>query len=217
MQRRQLLTLLAGLPVLASGASLSDLEAEAARRRAAYRDELRRLARETPVAIYDNPLDPVLGPAAATRSVLVFTDYNCPYCRKLDPVIAQLAGRADAPARFVLKLLTIMDPGSALASAFALRVWQQQPRQFSAAHHALMTGPLPLTTAALKQIARQSGTQASLAEADAAAATLTATQQLAQRLQVYATPSLLIGARIMSGMTDAATLRQEIVRWPMEA
>lgn len=216
MQRRQLLAMLATLPFTATAGGLPALEAEARRRRDAYLAELRRYASEPPPEIFANPADPVIGRADAKRAVLVFTDYNCVYCRKIDPVLEQVSTAADAPARFVLKLQATMAESSVLASAYALQVWRQQPGRFGGVHRALLQGPLPLTTAAIRQIAQQTGTQASLAGADGSAAALNATQQLSRRLQVYATPSMLIGARMISGMTDAATLRQEIVRWPME-
>jgi protein-disulfide isomerase len=44
---------------------------------------------------------------------------------------------------------------------------------------------------------------------------LASSVELGKQLRIFATPSMLIGNRVMSGMTDAATLKSTIAQWPM--
>ena len=213
MQRRTFLALLASLPVIAQASeTLADLQAEAARRRLVFLESLRKMALTQPKAIYFNPADPVIGRANARRTVLVFSDFNCPYCRKIDPILQQVA--KDWPeVRFVLKWQTMMSDSSALAASYALRVWQAERGKYLQVQHALLRGSLPLTQNEIAAIGQQSQTQHLIN--GAALPALSASVSLGQQLRVFATPSMLIGNQMMSGMTDAATLKATIMQWPM--
>ena len=211
MQRRNFLALLAGLPFTVKAQStLADLQAEAQRRTAIFLAQLNQMAIDQPKAIYFNPSDPVLGAANAKRSVLVFTDFNCPYCRKIDVVLQQVAQAEDV--RFVLKWQTMMADSSAAAASYALHVWHTARPKYPQIHAALMQAPIPITPQAIRNIARRSNTEDLLDLTEPAA--LAASVDLGKQLRIFATPSLLIGNRVISGMTDATTLKNTIKQWP---
>ena len=214
MQRRNFLALLATLPMtLKAQSSFDDLQAEARRRTAVFLAQLNQMAINQPKPIYFNAADPVFGAANAKRTVLVFTDFNCPYCRKIDAVIQQVAREEEV--RFVLKWQTMMADSSAAAASYALQVWRTARPQYLQIHTALMQAPLPITPQALRNIAQRSKTEHLLTLAESE--TLTASVDLGKQLRIFATPSMLIGNRIISGMTDAATLKSTIRQWPSSA
>ncbi|MCB5196759.1 DsbA family protein [Deefgea salmonis] len=214
MQRRTFLSLLASLPSTAfAQSSLPELQAEANRRRGIFLAQVRQMAIEQAPAIYFSAADPVFGSATAPRTVLVFTDFNCPYCRKMDALLQQVA-QAWPNARFVLKWQTMMAESSASAANYALQVWQSARAQYGPVHQALMQSPIPITQQAINDIAQRTQTQHLLNLAEPAA--LKASVQLGQQLRVFATPSLLIGSKMMGGMTDANTLKATILQWPLK-
>jgi protein-disulfide isomerase len=213
MQRRAFLTCLAALPFWAHAADVADLQQEVERRKQAYLAQLRSLALNPPAAIFQHSLDIVFGPAQAKRSVLVFTDFNCPYCRQLDPVLQQLAG---PDVRFVLKWQTLMADSSAYAAHYALQVWQHRRSVYHKVHQQLIEGRMPLTVSEIQGIARRSNTFHLLPKSEVLPASLQASIKLGQQLQVFGTPSMLIGARMMGGMVDAETLSAAIAVWPID-
>lgn len=214
MQRRTFLALLSTLPsTVWAQSSLQDMQAEANRRRVIFLAQVRQMAIEQDPAIYFSAADPVIGAATAPRTVLVFTDFNCPYCRKMDALLQQVA-QAWPNARFVLKWQTMMADSSASAANYALQVWQSARQQYWQVHQALMQSPIPITQQAINDIAQRTQTQHLLNLAEPAA--LKASVQLGQQLRVFATPSLLIGSKMMGGMTDAKTLKATILQWPLK-
>ncbi|WP_027468509.1 thioredoxin domain-containing protein [Deefgea rivuli] len=211
MQRRSFLALLAGLPMIVRAqATLDDLQAEARRRTGIFLAQVNKMASDQPAATYFNAADPVFGAQKAKRTVLVFTDFNCPYCRKIDATLQQVAREGEV--RFVLKWQAIMADSSAAAANYAMHVWRTARPQYPDIHAALMQAPLPITQQAMRDIARHSKTEhlLDLTEPEALAASV----DLGKQLRIFATPSMLIGNRIISGMTDAATLKSTIKQWP---
>jgi len=64
------------------------------------------------------------GPANATRTILVFTDFECPYCKRLDTQLRDLADRGDV--RIVLRNHPLpMHPHARLAAKAAIAAEKQ--------------------------------------------------------------------------------------------
>lgn len=209
MKRRTLLAGLGLMPLIGAARTLPDLEALAERNRQRHRERLHALASSRPAAVYANPADPALGPARAARTVIYFTDFNCPYCRKLDAVLERVA-RERPTVRFVFKPLALIDDSSAPAARYALAVWQDAPARYWAVHHALMQVAGPLAPATLARVAADTGTTRALPGEPRATQALAANQALADQLQLFSTPVLLIGERLYAGLTDAETLKRAL-------
>src|SRR3546814_19236817 len=69
--------------------------------------------------VFRDPMSPVTGNPDGDVSLVEFFDYNCPYCRRVAPVVAD-AEAADPPLRIVYKAIPILGPGSAFAAQAAL-------------------------------------------------------------------------------------------------
>src|SRR3546814_10830321 len=69
-------------------------------------------------------MSPVTGNPDGDVSLVEFFDYNCPYCRRVAPVVAD-AEAADPQLRIVYKEFPILGPGSAFAAKAALAAHRQ--------------------------------------------------------------------------------------------
>src|SRR3546814_18088032 len=80
-------------------------------------------------------MSPVTGNPDGDVSLVEFFDYNCPYCRRVAPVVAD-AEAADPQLRIVYKEFPILGPGSAFAAKAALAAHRQG--LYFTFHNALM-------------------------------------------------------------------------------
>lgn|GEM_PF-5869622 len=98
---------------------------------------LRRKQLPVPVKVFDRAPRLPADPARRTRGhpVVLFTDYNCPDCRRLhDPLDAALAAAADID--LVVLPTPLITPTSREVAALALAAQRQRP--FRVLHDALM-------------------------------------------------------------------------------
>src|SRR3546814_3001310 len=65
--------------------------------------------------VFRDPMSPVTGNPDGDVSLVEFFDYNCPYCRRVAPVVAA-AEAADPQLRIVYKEFPILGPGPAFAA-----------------------------------------------------------------------------------------------------
>ena len=89
------------------------------RQRAAEAEGLKRTIAERSDEILNDPAAPVGGNPAGDVTLVEFFDYNCPYCRRVAPTVAELE-EADPDLRLVYKEFPILGPGSQFAARAAL-------------------------------------------------------------------------------------------------
>lgn len=87
--------------------------------------------------LYQDPASPRLGAANAKLTLVTFTDYNCPYCKRFDPMLEKIVKQYPDVA-LVVKLLPFKGESSVSSARVALTTWQQHPEQFWALHQRLM-------------------------------------------------------------------------------
>src|ERR1700683_5053140 len=89
----------------------------------------------TEALVWRDPDIPVAGNANGDITIVEYFDFNCPYCRKLEPELRQVV-QDDGKVRLVLKDWPILGPVSVVASRLGLaRKYQDQ---FLKAHEALI-------------------------------------------------------------------------------
>jgi protein-disulfide isomerase len=93
-------------------------------------------------AVLRDPDIPVAGNADGDITIVEWFDYQCPYCRKLEPELQRVIKR-DGKVRLVLKDWPILGPASVYASRLALAAKFQG--KFVEAHAALIGLDLRLT------------------------------------------------------------------------
>lgn len=101
-----------------------------------------------------DPDAPTLGPANADVTVVIYTDYQCPYCRKGAPALLELAKR-DPKVRILFRDWPIFGKESINAARFA--VASKYQGKYVPFHMALMKEPRPLTDARIRAAAAKAG------------------------------------------------------------
>ena len=92
-------------------------------------------------AVIDDPVAPKRAGTAYDVTVVEFFDYNCPYCRRMEPVLNALL-RSDPKVRIVYRDWPIFGPASREASRAAVASqWQGRHAAF---HGALLASPARL-------------------------------------------------------------------------
>ncbi len=97
---------------------------------------------------------PSLGPADAPVTIVVFDDYECPYCARLEPTLDSIMDAYKGKVRLVIKNYPLITShpdafGAAMASLAAFR-----QHKFWAYHKALFANQSVLGNAKYEQIAR---------------------------------------------------------------
>jgi len=162
-------------------------------------------------AVVDDPVAPKRVGQAYDVTVVEFSDYNCPYCRRMEPVLNALVA-ADPKVRIVYRDWPIFGPASREAARAAVASqWQGKHAAF---HEALLTSPARLDSAGIKAAAAkakvdwprlQRDLKTRGAEIDAL---LARTNAIAQAIGFNGTPALIVGSQVVAGAVDLPTLRR---------
>ncbi len=161
---------------------------------------------------YRVPVDglPAMGDPRALVTIVAFTDYQCPYCRRAEATLTQLRESYGSQVRVVVaeKPLPMHDRARPAASA-ALAASNQGA-------YDLMRGRLfagPLDEAAIARAVSDLGLDARRFDADRAgmaAEGLARSEALAERLDVRGTPTFFINGRHLVGAQPIETFRAVI-------
>ena len=97
---------------------------------------------------------PITGNPTGSVTLVEYYDYECPHCRRMEPVIERL--QAEYPdLRVVHRVIPLLKPGSRDMARFALAATAQG--QWRAVHRLLMRSPTAPTWADAERIAIQLG------------------------------------------------------------
>lgn len=156
---------------------------------------------------------PMAGAAAPEVTVVIFTDYRCPVCRKTDPALERLIA-ADPTVKVVFKDWPILGEQSRLGAQAALAADRQG--KYLQMHRALMASAAPIIPQALPQIAREAGVDAERLERDMGTpeieAQLSRHASQAFGLGLRGTPAYLVGPYLIQGGLDDAALAAAVRR-----
>jgi protein-disulfide isomerase len=162
-----------------------------------------------PNAVYRVPVgaeDPQKGPADALVTIVEVSDFECPFCSRVGPTIAQVVERYGRDVRVVWfnNPLPFHQNAGPAANA-AMEVFQQGgAAKFWAYHDKLFENQRELTRDNLVRFAQELG-GINMAQFNAALdsnehqAAIQRTQQLAQQLGASGTPSFFINGRNLRG------------------
>lgn len=183
LSRRRLLEVL-GAGAAALGAGLPSARAQ--------------LRRPEPneAAVLHDPDVPVAGNVDGDISIVEWFDYQCPYCRKLEPELRQVV-QDDGKVRLVWKDWPILGPVSVIAAKMALACKYQN--KYAEAHDALLGINSRLTEPRINEVLAGAGIDVDRAKRDATAnekaivAILTRNYEQAEGLGFKGTPSFIVG------------------------
>ncbi len=184
-----------------------------AQQKAQKQGQIKATIAEHQAAIFEDPDSPVGGNPKGDVTIVEFFDYNCPYCKKVAPVMAALE-EADSQLRFVYKEFPILGPASDFAARAALAAREQG--KYLELHHALMTSNTRLTETKVLELAREAGLNIDALQADmqneAIEAQFARNRQLARALNLTGTPGFVIGSDVLGGAADRRTFETLIER-----
>lgn len=162
-------------------------------------------------AVVDDPVAPKRGSAGYDVSIVEFFDYNCPYCRRMEPVLNTLLA-TDPKVRIVYRDWPIFGPASREAAKAAIASqWQGRHAAF---HEALLTSPGKLDSAGIKTAATRAKVDWLRLQRDLKAhgpeidALLARTDAIAGAIGFNGTPALIVGSQVVAGAVDLPALRQ---------
>ncbi|HGM6859150.1 DsbA family protein [Serratia rubidaea] len=147
--------------------------------------------------LYQDPASPRLGAKDAKLTMVTFTDYNCPYCKRFDPMLEKIVKKYPDVA-LVVKLLPFKGESSVSSARIALTTWQQNPQQFWALHQRLMAKKGFHDDDSIAAAQQKTGVKA-VTPSEQSMSTLRTNMQLAEQLGVQGTPATLIGDRMLPG------------------
>ncbi|MEO6432685.1 MAG: DsbA family protein [Sphingomicrobium sp.] len=101
-----------------------------------------------------DPDAPTLGPKTADVTVVIYTDYQCPYCRKGAPALLELAKR-DPKVQILFRDWPIFGKESVNAARFA--IGSKYQGKYVPFHMALMKEPRPLSAERIRAAATKAG------------------------------------------------------------
>lgn len=164
-------------------------------------------------ALFADPADPVVGNAKGDVTIVEFFDTRCPYCRKLEPTMAELLAR-DHGVRLVYKDLPVLGPTSVLGSKMLLAAQRQSADAYESLRGLVMSqGPEQSKEALLADAARV-GLDVARLETDmndpVIQHRIDRNLRLARALGIEGTPALVIGDALIPGAVDLAELQQAV-------
>jgi protein-disulfide isomerase len=167
----------------------------------------------TEALVLRDPDIPVAGNAAGNISIVEYFDYQCPYCRKVEPELRQVV-HDDGKVRLVWKDWPVLGPMSVTAARMALASRYQD--KFIQAHDALIAINSKLTEAKIREALSGAGVDMDRLDRDlegqasAISTTLTRNNDQALAFEFRGTPSFIVGKFRIPGVITMAQFGQAI-------
>lgn len=164
-------------------------------------------------AVLRDPEIPVLGNPQGDLTVVEYFDYQCPYCKKLAPEVAQVV-RDDGKIRLVLKDWPIFGAVSKSAAQLALATKYQN--KYQEAHDALIGAREKLTEANIPELLTKAGVDVEKAREDLQAHqraiddVLVHNSKQADAFGFAGTPGFIVGFFRVPGVVETKVFKQII-------
>ncbi len=167
----------------------------------------------TEALVLRDPDVPVIGNPKGDISIVEWFDYNCPYCRKIDPELRQVV-QDDGNVRLVLKDWPILGEVSRLSARLVLAAKYQD--KFLPAHEALIGVSSRLTEPRVRELLAGAGVDMDRLDKDLAAnakaidALLARNNDQALAFEFRGTPSFIVGKYRVPGVLSMAEFERVI-------
>ena len=163
--------------------------------------------------IADDPIAPKLAPEGYDVTIISYSDYQCPFCRKIHPELERLA-QEDGKVRIVYRDWPIFGPASEEAARMAIASqWQNKHRQFN---DALMRTDGKLSSEKIRAAAAAAGIDFARLERDMETreddidGVLRRTAMQAAQMGLQGTRAMLVGPYMIPGAVDYAGLTRAV-------
>ena len=167
----------------------------------------------TEALVLRDPEIPAAGNLAGDITIVEYFDYQCPYCRKVEPELRQVV-QDDGKVRLVFKDWPVLGPASVTAARMALASKYQD--KFIQAHDALIAVNSKLTEARIREVLAGAGIDLDRLDKDLASnssaidAVLARNDDQAAAFEFRGTPSFIVGKFRVPGVLTMAQFGQVI-------
>jgi protein-disulfide isomerase len=167
----------------------------------------------TEALVLRDPDIPVAGNAGGNISIVEYFDYQCPYCRKVEPELRQVV-HEDGKVRLVWKDWPILGPMSVTAARMAQASKYQD--KFVEAHDALIAINAKLTESKIREALSGDGVDIDRLDRDLASnesaisTTLARNNDQATAFEFRGTPAFIVGKFRVPGVLTMAQFTQVI-------
>ena len=167
----------------------------------------------TEALVLRDPDIPVAGNADGDITIVEYFDYQCPYCRKIEPELRQVV-QDDGKVRLIWKDWPILGPVSVIATKMALATRYQD--KYLKAHEALIGVSSKLTEPRIRELLAGAGIDVDRATRDLATnakaidAVIARNNAQATAFGFKGTPSFIVGKFRVPGILTMAQFEQVI-------
>lgn len=194
-------------------------------RRAEYAQSLRakssvRMLLDPPRAVVSADNDPAKGPANAPVTIITFSDFQCPYCSRVNPTLARLKDRYGDSIRVVFRDFPILQIHPQAAKAAEAGQCANDQNKFWEMHDLMFANQQRLDVASLKEHAATVGLDATAfatcLDSGKYAEEWKKDSEDAQAAGVQSTPAFFINGRPVVGAVPyeqfAEVINEELMR-----
>ena len=162
-------------------------------------------------AIFDDGFSFVGGNPDGAFTIVEFLDYQCGFCRRAHPDVAELLA-SDGDIRWIVKEMPILGPGSELAARAAVATLiAEGPERYAALNDRLMRLQGQVDDASLDKALAEAGLDAAAIRArlhdPEVTRRLEATRALADDLAISGTPTFVFENQMVRGYLPLAEMR----------
>jgi protein-disulfide isomerase len=162
---------------------------------------------------------PVKGPKDALITIVIFSDFQCPFCGRVEPTLAKVADEYKGKVRFVWRDFPLDFHQNAMPAAIASRVANAEGK-FWQMHDKLFTNQQTLDRASLEKYAQEVGVNVghvrSALDTRKYENEIKADMAMGQKVGVSGTPAFFINGVFLSGAQPyeafKATIDQELTK-----
>ncbi|MEZ8168368.1 DsbA family protein [Vibrio tasmaniensis 1F-187] len=152
--------------------------------------------------LYNNDAHPITGNPNGKSVIVNFTDYNCPYCKRLEKGLVQLASE-NSDIKVINVYLSFkqqqVDGLDTNAALYAMKVWKDNPAAFPEVNRLLMAKSGIHSKSSLEAVAKKTGTEAQLDTTSEQSDILMTNHQTFSALGLTGTPTMMMNGNVLPG------------------
>ncbi|MFA0113902.1 DsbA family protein [Vibrio sp. 10N.261.46.E11] len=152
--------------------------------------------------LYNNDAHPITGNPNGKSVIVNFTDYNCPFCKRLEKGLVKLASE-NSDIKIINVYLSFkqqqVDGLDTNAALYAMKVWKGNPEAFPEVNRLLMAKSGSHTKSSLQAVAKKTGTEAQLDTTSEQSDILMTNHQTFSALRLTGTPTMMMNDQVLPG------------------
>nr|WP_256717956.1 DsbA family protein [Shewanella sp. UCD-KL12] len=161
-------------------------------------------------AMYETQSDPWKGAENPEITMVYFTDFNCPYCKKIEPSLNKLIEEFPQ-LKIIVKMVPLQGEGSKMAVELAQTVWLNEPEKYAKLKNMLMSSPRRLDSASIAKVAKLTDTEQWLGKTDERVDEMVHDNiKLMRNLGIGGTPSMIFGDKVIPGLVPYDVLKEQL-------